>query len=100
MMNKSSIGKILEVCRRIKNSRDLNSIFGHASGEMHELREEVDSYLNYLPEGLDGVTGEAIDVILCMVDIIYMYNDSITEEALDGIICRKLEKWERLYSNT
>lgn len=98
-MKKSSIDKILEVCRRIRNNRDLNSIFKHASGEMVELKEEIDDYHNYLPAGLDGVTGEAIDVILCMMDIIYMHNEKITEAEIYAIICRKLEKWERLYSN-
>lgn len=98
-MQHQVLDKTLEVCQRIENSRDLSSIFNHAKGEMEELNNEIVDFNLGRPEGSDGVVGEAVDVMLCMVDIIYKRNPDITKEQIFSVICNKLDKWERLYSN-
>ena len=97
-MQHKVLDKTLEVCRRIENSRDLKSIFNHAKGEIEELHDEIVNVEIGKPEGPDGVIGEAVDVMLCMVDIIYKRNPDITKEQIFEVICSKLDKWELLYS--
>lgn len=98
--NHKIIGAILNVCARINNGRTLTTIMNHAEGEMVELKEELSKFLSDQPEGKDGVVGEAIDVMLCMVDLIYTRNPTISKEHVYSLVCDKLEKWEKLYSNS
>lgn len=98
-MEHKILDKTLEVCQRIENDRTISGVFDHAKSEMDELSEEILRFLDDQEPGPDGVVGEAIDVIICMVDIIYKKNPSISKEQIYFLICQKLDKWERLYGN-
>lgn len=93
--------KLLDMIRefsfRIDNGRTLRTIKDHASGEMDELSEELVYHEIGDRPGEDGVIGEAIDVILCLVDLIYNFNPSITNDEIIAIVEKKSLKWERIY---
>lgn len=96
----SLVKDILEVCMRVKDKRDEYKVLGHTMAELGELAEEITIYKgdSYKGAGSDGVIGEAIDTILCLVDLIYVHCESqgieLTESMLQEIAERKLNKWE------
>lgn len=55
-------------------SRTPADVFLHLLSEYGELAEEVSIATggSHKPEGADGVVGEAIDVVLCAVDLLYV----------------------------
>jgi hypothetical protein len=89
------VTNILDMARQIKNSRDTFSVLNHTISEVVELQDEVYG----VGDGKDGIIGEAIDVILCCVDLIYTQHPDITEEELIKIADIKLAKWKRLYGD-
>lgn len=93
------ITEILDVCREIKSDRSVGTIFVNLEGEMNELYNEIwdslgDDQTNH---GEDGIVGEAVDVILCAVDIIYKDNPLISEVEISRIVAKKLAKWRAKY---
>lgn len=48
--------------------------------------------------GTDGIVGEAVDAILCLMDIILLTNPNITRDELYSISMTKLQKWENNYT--
>ena len=92
-----SIENILQVCRTIKHNRTIETAFKHLKGEVTELKDEISSVMNDQNPGPDGVIGEAVDCILCLVDIIYQEDSSITTYEINKVIHDKLEKWKRVY---
>lgn len=92
-----SIEKILNVCRKINHDRDIETAFKHLGGEIEELSVEISSSLFDRKPGVDGVIGEAVDCILCLVDIIYQENSLITTYEINRVIHDKLQKWKRVY---
>lgn len=95
-----SIENILEVCRTIKHNRNIGTAFKHLDEEINELSDEISSVVNNQKPNDDGVIGEAVDCILCLVDIIYQENSSVTTEEIDQVIQRKLAKWQNIYGVT
>lgn len=91
------VEEILAACERIKNDRNLCSVFLHLKEEVQELNTEVIASVFSNAQGEDGIIGEAVDVILCAVDVIYQQNPSITKEQIAEVVARKIAKWERLY---
>lgn len=88
----------LAECKTINNDRTPFSAFIHAYSEMDELEEELYNKVNGLPEGDDGVVGEATDVILCMLDIISQSYPDLTMAELEEIyFTRKMKKWKDKY---
>lgn len=65
--------------------------------EVGELATEVTIQQGYSqkPRGSDGVLGEAIDVIICALDMIYLEYPSMTEELFMKMMKPKLEKWKK-----
>jgi hypothetical protein len=63
--------------------------------ELGELAEEVaiNEKHSYKKQGSDGIVGEAIDTILCLLDLIHVHTPSITEEELIHVAQLKLDKW-------
>lgn len=88
--------QVFEVCNRIDNGRTHQDILAHAMSEVGELAEEVmiAQGRSYKEAGKDGIIGEAVDVMLCMFDIIHRTNPSITEDEIMMIMNKKLLKWE------
>jgi hypothetical protein len=66
--------------------------------EVGELAEAlvIDQGLSHKPQGPDGVVGEAVDAIICLVDIICNTKPSITEAELEVIAACKLAKWTKI----
>jgi hypothetical protein len=61
--------------------------------EVAELEIELDLHERDEPAGPDGIVGEAIDVIACLLDLIIVHCPSITEEDLNVLMRLKCQKW-------
>lgn len=64
--------------------------------EVGELATEIGIKTGYIQNkqpGKDGVTGEAIDAILCLMDIIILDNPQLTSTDFEMILNKKLAKW-------
>lgn len=94
-MRNTVVGTILEFSDKIKDGRTEADIMLSAMEEMGELSLEIkiNNGLSYKTEGIDGIVGEAIDVINCMVDLILTHTGNITEEQLQVITENKCKKW-------
>lgn len=87
---------------QIQNGRTLMDIHRHANGEMKELKDEILA-LKYPEEfvaGPDGVVGEAIDVIACMLDAIFVHAPETTDQQINEILLAKCAKWARRYKDS
>jgi NTP pyrophosphatase (non-canonical NTP hydrolase) len=91
------INEVLEYAKKAP-PRYIGHVFLQLAEEAGELATEIkiaNGFTIDKVEGADGIVGEAIDVIQCAIDIIYLYNPSITEEQLNVIMKKKLEKWSK-----
>ena len=97
---------ILDVVRHfsslIQNGRTIDDIVRHGKLEMVELDEEVLAikYPTEFTPGKDGIVGEAIDVIACMLDLIFVHAPDTTDEQINAILLSKCEKWARRYKDS
>ena len=84
--------------REIRNGRTLDQVLAHLMTEVGELAQEIiiEEGRSYKPPGKDGVIGEALDVINCALDIIYIMDSMITEDEIREINAKKLTKWREL----
>lgn len=90
------ITDILNTASSIKNGRTISQIFTYTIEEIGELATElniVDGYSDKNP-GKDGVVGEAVDAIICLIDLIYTHRPTITEDELAQVCANKLSKWK------
>lgn len=88
------ISHILSVSR-LHCTMDKNQIMHSVTEETGELATEVSieaGYKNRMP-GRDGIVGEAIDVIVSAVDMIYAANPHITMQEIQGMVEAKCQKW-------
>lgn len=83
----------------IDNGRTLRDISNHANKEFIELKEELDKIDTGEPEGVDGVIGEAVDIMACVLDIIFVHRPATTTEEIATIMLAKCEKWSRRYKD-
>lgn len=97
----SMIKETFKVCREIP-FRNRYKILASLMEEVGELSTEVAVQQgdSYKPAGEDGIIGEAVDVIICALDMIFMdAKVDITDEDLEDVIMRilkrKLEKWKQ-----
>ena len=93
-----------EFSQRIRNGRSLLDIMkamDGEKGEVNELREEVEIRMGVRPgtPGKDGVVGEAIDLFLCSIDMIFEAAPDITNREIIAYAHEKLVKWEENYSD-
>lgn len=94
----SLVNEILYTSTQVENGRNIQDILTHAMTELGELAQEVQiaEGKSYKPVGSDGIVGEALDVIACMVDIIYIhYGILVNEDYMVSLIKPKLEKWKQ-----
>lgn len=94
------VGTVLDISKqadKYHGDRSLDDILKHGKGELDETQEEVDIVMGRRPgpAGVDGVIGESVDTILCMLDLIYKTDPTITEEDLVAIAGMKGAKWLR-----
>lgn len=96
------MSNLVDVVRRysalIKNGRNLRTICDHMVTEVNELDLEITLARTGMKPGTDGVVGEAIDVIACALDVIFVERPDITDEELAAIMERKCKKWADNYS--
>jgi hypothetical protein len=80
----------------IKNNRDAFYVLSKCVEELGELSVEVQiaTGVSYKEAGKDGVVGEAIDLITCVLDLIRITHPNLSEEDLVAIAIPKLEKWK------
>lgn len=93
----SLVHEIVNASIQVQSTRNIQDILVHAMTELGELAQEVQisQDKSYKQEGSDGVIGEALDVIACMVDIIYIHGGVLAdEEYLISRMKPKLEKWK------
>lgn len=83
--------------KRVRNGRTQDTIVEHMSGEVVELKEEIEKDKLGLAPGSDGIVGENLDIIACALDSIFEHAPEITDEQLNRILITKCEKWERKY---
>lgn len=87
-------GVAVRYCDAIKDGRTQDNMLTYLKDEVDELTDEVAG-----AQGTDGITGEAIDVIACAVDLIRSDNpnDTITEleERMARYMATKCEKWAK-----
>ena len=94
----SLVGLVRAFSSQIRNERSVHFILGSTMSELGELAEEVNiefSNSSYKKPGKDGVVGEAIDTIICLLDLIYKVNPNLSEEELCEIALKKLNKWKK-----
>lgn len=92
---KTLVTRIFAASDLIKNGRSVMSIIEYGGTEYGELTEEgiIAQGRSYKSPGKDGIIGEALDVILCMVDVIRIEDPSLTEDDLIEIAIPKIQKW-------
>ena len=79
----------------IQNGRTLADVISHLKSEVAELEDEVNG-----ANGADGIVGECVDVILCALDAIFIYDETVSDEQIEDIVVKKLGKWRRRYENS
>lgn len=90
------VQRILNIAATIKNGRNSSQVFKYVIEEIGELATELnieDGFSSKDP-GEDGIVGEAMDAIICLVDLIYIHQPGITEDELTQICVNKLKKWK------
>jgi len=87
--------QIWATSKKIHDGRNKYKVLAKANEEIGELSEEImiAEGDHYKEPGKDGVIGEAVDVIICMGDMIFQEDPNITEEQVLAIISKKLNKW-------
>lgn len=79
------VSTVLDACRIIRDGRSFEDIYMHALSELGELAIEVSIAEGRAAgrlAGIDGVTGEALDLVLCAVDLIHTRDEAITDRDL------------------
>lgn len=89
------LSTIFTTSDQIRDNRTIQEVFTYAVEEIGELATEVNIVTGFSTKqpGKDGIVGEAIDAIICLVDLIGVYDPNITEEQIIAICRTKLNKW-------
>lgn len=79
----------------IEDGRTHHDVLAYMMTELGELSEEIiiANGKSYKDPGVDGIIGEAVDVILCALDMINISNPQMTEDEILEIVIRKCKKW-------
>ena len=94
---KDFLRTILEASDTVNHKRSSLYAFNYALGEMKELEEEFVKAHTGQEAGSDGILGEAIDVIQCLVDIIRLEHPTLSHDELVELMTvtmqAKCQKW-------
>lgn len=92
----SLVNTVFKVSTSIQNGRVPMTVLPFVMEEVGELSTEIaiDFGISMKAQGDDGIVGEAIDSIICLLDVIKLYKPDITEEELVKIATRKCMKWK------
>lgn len=98
-LTKAASNKVDDIERRSGRHYDLRrtkySVLTSTMSELGELAQEVmiKEGHSYKQTGTDGIVGEAVDTILCLLDLVHVVDSTITEKELNTIAKTKLNKW-------
>ena len=98
---KALMNRIKDIQPRLRGyPRSLQYPFTSLGEECGELATEIQISMGLKDKepGPDGVVGESVDAILCLLDIIVVHQPDITSDELFVIMCKKMDKWERKYA--
>lgn len=97
----SLVNLVFATSDRIKNGRGIQHVLHAVVSELGELNDEVaiECGMSYKTPSVDGVIGEAIDLIVSAIDLIRVHSPLLTEQELCKIAELKLQKWERKVSD-
>jgi hypothetical protein len=86
------IGETLEISALVKDRTQLEVILS-LSEEVGELATEMAIKVEHSSKspGKDGIKGEAVDIILCALDILYL--EGATEAEIIDLMRTKGSKW-------
>ena len=98
---------VLRACKDIDQIRGIDNntnprnplySFLHATEEIGELGKEMNIKFLGMPKepSVDGVLGEAIDAIICLMDVIYTTYPGITDKDIKEYAATKLDKWRKI----
>lgn len=80
----------------IEDNRGVPYVLAHTMEEVGELAKEV--AIEYLNSGKtpdsDGIIGETVDAIICLVDLLYVHSPELEEEDIIKVANKKLAKWK------
>lgn len=92
-----SLRKILATSKGLNTPHSVPDVLGYLMTEVGELSLEVliehSQIASHKEPDKDGIVGEAVDCIICLMDIIRKAEPDITIDELYSLTCRKLEKW-------
>lgn len=102
MENNNVFMEVMRTADKIQNQRTPHDILAHLMSEVGELAEEVAIDSGFLKKkaGADGILGEAIDVIICAIDLVAIANNQdrdVLVEQMHSALTAKCAKWERVY---
>ncbi|WYN05132.1 hypothetical protein ISREJYDI_CDS0171 [Pseudomonas phage UNO-G1W1] len=90
------IQRVVRTSKNVGSDNRMNT-FGSLVEEVGELSTElaISNGTKQREPSPDGVVGEAIDVLVCIIDLLYQeLGDKITEQAFLERVQTKLDKWE------
>lgn len=92
----SLVETVFDMSRQIKDGRSVVRAAASVSAEVGELWEEIsiEHLGSYRKPDADGIVGEAIDVIISALDVIYLSNPEMTEQEITDYANKKLLKWK------
>ena len=94
-MSDELISMVRHFSQAVQNDRTINTIFTALCDEVTELGFET-----YTDEpGADGIAGEAVDLMLCCLDLIFKAQPEWTDEDIIAYARKKCQKWKEKYSN-
>ena len=79
----------------VKDNRTVSDVLIHMVTEVGELAQEIQikQGMSYKTVGADGIAGEAIDVMVCALDIIALSQPKWDERDILYYVNEKLDKW-------
>lgn len=95
------LGITQEVCKAVGHTKkDQSDIMLSLMEEAGETATEIKiaKGLKSGPAGKDGIVGEAVDTILCALDVIYTELGTLDDEMLHEVFRLKLAKWRLKYA--
>ena len=91
------VNEILKISKSVNNGRsplDVICSINEESGELSkEVRIKYGTIPSYKTPDEDGVFGESCDILLAVVDMIYLDNPNVTEDEILNKVKEKLSKW-------
>lgn len=90
---------VKDASNKVNNNRTLYDIYNHMTSESLELLEEICKHDSGSTPGVDGIFGEAIDMMACLYDIILKTNPDITTDEISNYLKKKCDKWVEKYGN-